>query len=179
MRLQLLTQHYGLSEDTVLISPGPFYHAAPGRFMISVQRLGGTPVVFRKFDAQATLAAIDRYRATHGLFVPTMFIRMLRLNEEVKAQYSLASLQCAVHLAAPCPIPVKEQMIAWWGPIIHEMYGGTEAVGHTFITSEEWLGHKGSVGRPSGRGEVRIVDDQGETLPPGQTGGVYAQWQRV
>ena len=129
MRLALLEQQYGLDADTVLINPGPFYHAAPGRFMISLQRLGGTVIAFKKFDPELTLKAIDHYGASHGLFVPTMFTRLLRLDKAVRDAYTTASLRCVVHLAAPCPIAVKEQMIAWWGPILHEMYGGTEAVG--------------------------------------------------
>ncbi len=173
LRLALLEQHYRMDAETVLVNPGPFYHAAPGRFMISLQRLGGTVVAFRKFDAEATLAAIDQHKASHGLFVPTMFIRMFRLDDRIKSRYRLDSLRCVVHLAAPCPVAVKEQMIQWWGPIIEEMYGGTEAVGHTFINSQEWLAHKGSVGRPSGACQVRILGDDGSDQPPLKPGVVY------
>ena len=173
MRLKLLEHHYRMDSSTVLINPGPFYHAAPGRFMISLQRLGGTTIAFQKFDAQATLEAIQTFQATHGLFVPTMFVRMLRLSPELREQYDVSSLRCVVHLAAPCPIPVKEQMIAWWGPIIEEMYGGTESVGHTFITSDEWLTHKGSVGRPAKGCEIKILAEDGQEQPPGQPGVIY------
>lgn len=172
-RLAMLVREYGLGADTVLVAPGPFYHAAPGRFMMSVQRCGGTMIGFRKFDPEATLATIERHRATHGLFVPTMFIRMLKLPAEVRARDDLSSLRCAIHLAAPCPVSVKEQMIEWWGPIIEEMYGGTEANGHTFISSAEWLAHKGSVGRPTLGCSIRILDEHGKDLPPFSPGEVY------
>jgi long-chain acyl-CoA synthetase len=172
-RLAMLQHYYGLDADTVLVNPGPFYHAAPGRFMISLQRLGGTTVAFKKFDAEATLAAIETYRATHGLYVPTMFIRMLRLDKAVRESYSSEHLSCVIHLAAPCPIPVKEQMIAWWGPVIQEMYGGTEAVGHTFINSNQWLAHKGSVGLPAKGCEIRIIAEDGRDLEANAIGAIY------
>jgi long-chain acyl-CoA synthetase len=164
-RLKMLVERYGLAADTVLVNPGPFYHAAPGRFMMSVHRTGGTIIGFRKFDPEDTLQAIQKYRATHGVFVPTMFIRMLKLPEQVRRGIDLASLRCAIHLAAPCPIPIKEQMIRWWGPVIEELYGGTEAFGHTVINSEEWLTHKGSVGRPVPGCSVRVVDEAGHDMP--------------
>ncbi|WP_428313017.1 AMP-binding protein [Hydrocarboniphaga sp.] len=172
-RLAMLVERYGLSPDTVMVNPGPFYHAAPGRFMLSVQRMGGTVVAFGKFDAQATLQAIPRYRATHGVFVPTMFIRMLKLPEPVRAACDVSSMRCAIHLAAPCPIAVKEQMIEWWGPVIEEMYSGTEAVGHTLIGSQEWLLHRGSVGRAFAGASIRIQDEQGAVLPPRVPGAIY------
>jgi long-chain acyl-CoA synthetase len=124
-----------------------------------------------KFDAAECLRLIERHRVTHAQFVPTMFIRMLHLPQEERERYDLSSLQVAVHAAAPCPIPVKRQMIEWWGPIIHEYYSGTEDIGSTFITAEEWLAHPGSVGRPVD--ECHIVGEDGEELPAGQTGVVY------
>jgi long-chain acyl-CoA synthetase len=141
--------------------------------MMSVQRTGGTMISFQKFDAQATLEAIDRYRATFGIFVPTMFVRMLALPDAVRARYDGSSMRCALHLAAPCPIPVKERMIAWWGPIIEELYGGTEAIGHLLISSAEWLAHKGSVGRPATGCRVKILDDEGRELPPMAPGVIW------
>lgn len=136
-RFVMLQQRYGLAEDTVLVCPGPFYHAAPGRFMMSMQRAGGTLIGFRRFDAQRTLDAIEQYEATHGLFVPTMFIRLLDLPEATRERYARNKMRCVLHLGAPCPAPVKERMIEWWGPIIEEMYSGTEAVGHTMIDSQD------------------------------------------
>ncbi|MGQ0621618.1 MAG: AMP-binding protein [Panacagrimonas sp.] len=169
-RFAMLQERYGLDPDTVMVCPGPFYHAAPGRFMMSVQRAGGTMVAFRSFDARATLAAIDRYRATHGLFVPTMFVRMLELPPEERASHPSGPSRCALHLGAPCPVAVKEKMIAWWGPVIEELYGGTEAIGHTLIGAEEWLRHKGSVGRPAPGCEIRIKGDDGHPVPTGTPG---------
>jgi long-chain acyl-CoA synthetase len=162
---------FGAGAGAVYLSPAPLYHAAPLVYSMSMQRLGATVVVMERFDPQECLALIERHRVSHAQFVPTMFVRMLRLPEEVREQHDLSSLQFVVHAAAPCPVPVKRQMLDWWGPIIHEYYAGTEDVGSTFITPQEWLSHPGSVGRPMD--ECHIVGDDGEELPPGQAGVVY------
>jgi acyl-CoA synthetase (AMP-forming)/AMP-acid ligase II len=125
-----------------------------------------------KFDPQEALAAIETYRVTHSQWVPTMFIRMLKLPAEVRARWDLSSLRYAVHAAAPCPIPVKEQMIEWWGPILHEYYSGTEGACFTYVDSADWLTHKGTVGRPL-VGEPHVCDSSGEELPPGTIGTLY------
>jgi acyl-CoA synthetase (AMP-forming)/AMP-acid ligase II len=125
-----------------------------------------------EFDARWTLELIERHRVTHSQWVPTMFRRLLELPEQERARYDVSSLRVAVHAAAPCPIPVKEQMIAWWGPVLYEYYAGTEANGFTSISSEDWLAHKGSVGKPL-VGEIHILDDDGRDLPPGEPGGIY------
>lgn len=172
--LQLLvTALYGANSDTVYLSPAPLYHAAPLRFNLAVQRLGGTCIVMEHFDALEALRIIERHRVTLSQWVPTMFVRFLRLPEADRAQFDLSSHRGAIHAAAPCPMPVKEQMIAWWGPILHEYYAGTEGNGFTAINSEQWLEHRGSVGRAL-LGEVRIVDeDTGAVQPPRATGVVY------
>ncbi len=172
-RLAMLRRLFELDADTVLVNPGPMYHAAPHRFMLSVQRMGGTTLSFEKFDAEATLRAIHEHRATHGVFVPTMFIRMLNLPADIRRRYDVSSMRYAIHLAAPCPIPVKERMIEWWGPVIEEMYSGTEAVGHTTIGSQDWLRHKGSVGCAAAGCEIRILDAQGADLPAFTPGTIY------
>jgi long-chain acyl-CoA synthetase len=169
-RHALLQGNFGLGSDTVFLTAAPFYHAGPLRTAMAALRAGGTVVAFAKFDAEATLAAIERYGATHGFFVPTMFQRMLDLPESIRQRYDLSSMRHAIHGAAPCPAHVKRAMIEWWGPVIDELYGGTESIGQTSISSQEWLSHPGSVGRPSGHVEVRIVDEQGRLLPPGQQG---------
>lgn len=169
-RFAMLVNQYGFNADTVLLAPGPLYHAGPGRYMVTVLRAGGTVIGFQRFEPDASLRAIEQYRVTHGLFVPTMFIRMLKLDAAVRAKYDLSSLRCAVHLGAPCPQAVKEQMIEWLGPIVEELYGGTEATGHTFINSAEWLSHRGSVGRPAPGCRIRIVDAQGREVPVGTPG---------
>jgi len=161
----------GANEDTVYLSPAPLYHAAPLVSSMSLHRLGATVVVMERFDPHDCLALIDRYAVTHGQFVPTMFVRLLRLSEEERERYDLSTLTYAVHAAAPCPVHVKRAMLDWWGPIIHEYYAGTEAVGTTYITPQEWLAHPGSVGRPLE--ECHVVGADGAELPAGQPGLVY------
>jgi long-chain acyl-CoA synthetase len=169
-RYPMLMQQYGFGHSTVLINPGPFYHAGPNRFMVSVQRSGGTVVAFAKFDAKNVLDAIGDYGATHGFFVPTMFRRMLALDPAIRAAADTSSMRHAIHGAAPCPIDVKHAMIDWWGPVIDELYAGTEAFGHTFITSPEWLTHPGSVGKAAHGCMIKIVDDAGKRVLPHETG---------
>jgi acyl-CoA synthetase (AMP-forming)/AMP-acid ligase II len=163
---------YGLDETDVFLSPAPLYHSAPLQFTMMLTRIGATVVVMEHFDAEAALASIERFRVTHGQYVPTMFVRMLKLAPEVRAGYDLSSLRGAIHVAAPCPIPVKEAMIEWWGPIIVEYYAATEGIGATLINSAEWLEHKGSVGR-SLLGPVHILDDEDRELGPREPGRVF------
>ncbi len=169
---KLLIALYGLDEETVYLSPAPLYHAAPLRFVMLTLFMGGTVVVMEKFDALKSLELIERYKVTHSQWVPTMFIRMLKLPEEVRKRFDVSSQKIAIHAAAPIPIEVKEQMIAWWGPILFEYYAGTEGNGLCAITSEEWLNHKGSVGRAM-LGTVKILDEDENELPPGEVGTVY------
>jgi long-chain acyl-CoA synthetase len=161
----------GGATDVVYLSPAPLYHGAPLVSSMSIHRLGGTVVVMERFDPSQCLQLIERHGVTQGQFVPTMFVRMLRLPHEERERYDLSSLRYVVHAAAPCPVEVKRQMIDWWGPIIHEYYSGTEDIGNTYISPEEWLAHPGSVGRPTS--ECHIVGDNGEELPPGEAGLVY------
>jgi long-chain acyl-CoA synthetase len=163
---------YGTGEDTVYLSPAPLYHAAPLRFNMTIHRFGGTSIVMEHFDAIRALELISKHRVTHSQWVPTMFVRMLKLEEADRRRFDLSSHRCAIHAAAPCPVPVKEDMIGWWGPIVHEYYGGTEGNGLCAIDSAQWLAHKGSVGRPV-LGVAHILDDEGNELPPGQAGNVY------
>ena len=125
-----------------------------------------------KFDPESALKAIEDYSVTHSQWVPTMFVRFLKIDESIRSQYNLSSHKVAIHAAAPCPVEVKDQMISWWGPILYEYYAGTEFNGMTIINSEEWLDHKGSVGRPL-FGELHILDDEGNELPAGEAGGIY------
>jgi len=163
--------------DTVYLSTAPFYHAAPVRWNMAALRAGGTCILMEKFDAAGALAAIAAHRVTHSQWVPTMFIRLLRLSGEERSRHDLSSLRYAVHAAAPCPVDVKAAMIDWWGPILYEYYSGTELVGRTSLSSSEWLAHPGSVGRPE-FGQVHIVGVEGSQdgepeLPPGQPGVIY------
>ncbi|MCI3134644.1 acyl-CoA synthetase [Phenylobacterium aquaticum] len=168
----MANQVFGFPLDGVYLSPAPLYHAAPLRWTMGMQRLGGTVVVMEKFDAEDALRLIEKYKVNCGQFVPTHFVRMLKLPEEVRARYDVSSMISAVHAAAPCPVPVKEQMIAWWGPVIHEYYAGTEGNGFCYLSSEEWLAHKGSVGRCL-TAELKICDENGEALPPRAEGVVH------
>ena len=167
-----LAAGFGLDASAVYLSTSPLYHSAPNRFLSAAIHFGATSIVMEKFDAERALVAIDRFACTHSLWVPTMFHRLLRLDPQVRARYSAASMVHAVHGAAPCPVHVKQAMIDWWGPVLDEYYSGTEGIGSTAITSREWLTHKGSVGRATD-GILHILDDAGNELPPGETGQVY------
>ncbi len=170
---RFLIPYFGYEPDMVYLSPAPLYHAAPLAYGHAVHRVGGTVVVMERFDAAACLAALDRFNATHSQFVPTMFVRMLKLPETERARHDLSSLRYAIHAAAPCPVAAKQAMIEWWGPILYEYYAGSEGNGATVIDSEEWLAHPGSVGRPRPPTEVHICDDEGLPLAAGEVGGVY------
>jgi fatty-acyl-CoA synthase len=168
---QVFGTRYDMGAESVYLSPAPLYHSAPLVSSMSGHRLGATVVVMEKFDPRRCLELIQRYRVTHAQFVPTMFVRMLRLPVAERERYDVSSLRAVIHAAAPCPIAVKRQMLDWWGPIIHEYYAGTEDIGATAISPEEWLAHPGSVGRPLV--ECHIVGESGEELPPGQPGVIY------
>jgi fatty-acyl-CoA synthase len=163
---------YGFSPETTYLSPAPLYHAAPLAYVLGVHFFGGTVVMMDSFDAAASLAHIERYRVTHSQWVPTMFVRLLRLTDEERSRHDLSSHRVAIHAAAPCPIEVKRQMIDWWGPILHEYYAGTEGNGTTRIDSKAWLERPGSVGRAA-VGILHICDDDGTELPPGEAGTIY------
>ena len=163
---------FGFREGMTYLSPAPLYHSAPQASISLALRLGATAVIMERFDPTHFLDLVARYQVTHSQMVPTMFSRLLKLPDEVRAAAELSSLEAVVHAAAPCPVPVKEQMIAWWGPILLEYYGATEAHGFTFCTSEEWLAHKGTVGRAV-LGELHILDESGDPCPTGTPGTVW------
>ncbi len=170
--VMLANQVFGLSADSIYLSPAPLYHAAPLRWCMSVHRMGGTVVVMEKFDPENALAAIEKYSITDSQWVPTHFVRMLKLPEETRKRYDVSTLKCAIHAAAPCPIPVKEAMIDWWGPVLHEYYAGSEGNGMTYINSHDWLTHKGSVGK-SILGAPHICGENGEDVAVGEEGQIY------
>ena len=164
---------FGIGESDVYLTPAPLYHAAPIGFTSSMQRIGATAVVLRRFDPEEVLRTIAEQRVSSAQFVPTHFRRLLTLPDEVRAKADLSSLRVAIHAAAPCPIPLKEQMIDWWGEAIVEYYGGTEG-GGTLIRAKEWLAHKGSVGRHWAGGVVHLLDEDGREIDePGREGAVY------
>ena len=172
--LQSTADIYEFGPDMVYLSPAPLYHAAPIAHTMATIQAGGTVVAMERFEPEEALRLIERYRITHSQWVPTMFIRLLKLPEAVRSRYDLSSQRHAVHAAAPCPVEVKRRMIDWWGPIIDEYYSSTEAVAFTTITSEEWLAHPGSVGRNRGK-PLHICDDDGNELPVGQPGQIYGE----
>jgi long-chain acyl-CoA synthetase len=163
---------YDLGADSIYLSPAPLYHAAPLRFNMTVLRLGGTAVIMEHFDAEEALALIERHRITHSQWVPTMFVRMLKLPPAIRARYDHASLRVAIHAAAPCPVEIKQQMIDWWGPVLYEYYAGTEGNGFVACDSAQWLAHRGTVGKAL-VGELRIVDEDGRLCAAGEAGTIY------
>jgi acyl-CoA synthetase (AMP-forming)/AMP-acid ligase II len=168
----VMTSWCGFGPDTVYLCPAPLYHAAPLGWSLGTQQLGGTVLVMERFDALEALALIERYHVTHAQFVPTMFVRMLKLTPGERLRFDLSSLRSVIHAAAPCPVDVKQQMIDWWGPILQEYYAGSEGNGFCAIDSEDWLAHRGSVGRPF-TGTVHVLDDAGHEQPEGAVGTVW------
>jgi long-chain acyl-CoA synthetase len=159
-------------EAMTYLSPAPLYHAAPQAAVSLTIRNGGTAVIMEHFDPEACLALIEKHRVTHCQLVPTMFSRMLKLPEATRRRYDLSSLEIAIHAAAPCPVQVKEAMIEWWGPIIHEYYGATEGLGFTACDSAEWLAHRGSVGRVL-LGDLHILDAEMKPCAKGEPGEIW------
>ena len=168
-RAQLL---FGLDGNSIFFSPAPLYHAAPLRFTMNLLRTGGTVVATGKFDPSRALETIAEHRVTHSQWVPTMFVRMLALPPAERAAFDLSSHRVAIHGAAPCAPDIKHAMIGWWGPILHEYYSGTESIGFTHVTSQEWLARPGTVGRAHGS-IVHVIDDKGNPCPPSKTGVIY------
>jgi len=170
-----LASLFGMTQDDRYLCPAPLYHAAPIAYTAGQHRLGATAVVMRQFDAEEALRFIETHQITTSQWVPTHFRRLTRLPEEIKRRYDLSTLRLAVHAAAPCPIPLKEEMIAWWGDAIMEYYAGPEG-GGTLIRAQEWLEHKGSVGRHWARGGVYILDKSGNDVgEPNVEGDIYFQ----
>jgi long-chain acyl-CoA synthetase len=170
--LTIVTMLFGLSADSIYLSPAPLYHAAPLRYCMTVQRLGGTVIAMEHFDAEQALKDIQTYKANASQWVPTMFVRMLKLPPEVRAKYDVSSMKSAIHAAAPCPVEVKRKMIEWWGPVIHEYYAGTEGNGFCYAGSADWLAHPGTVGK-SLLGPIHICGENGEELAVGEEGTIY------
>ncbi|HEY7843174.1 MAG TPA: AMP-binding protein [Bradyrhizobium sp.] len=159
-------------EGMIYLSPAPLYHSAPQAAVNLTIRTGGTAIIMESFDPERYLELVERWGVTHSQLVPTMFSRMLKLPETVRARYDLSSLEIAIHAAAPCPPAVKQEMIGWWGPIIHEYYGATEGLGFTACDSEQWLAHRGTVGKVL-LGELHILDENMQPSPAGAPGTVW------
>jgi fatty-acyl-CoA synthase len=172
MLIDLLGGLFGYDRDTRYLSPAPLYHAAPLRHSMVTIKSGGSAFIMAKFDAEKALALIQTHCITHSQWVPTMFVRMLKLPDNIRTSYDVSSMRMAVHAAAPCPIDVKARMIEWWGPVIHEYYAGTENNGFTALDTAEWLKHPGSVGQAK-LGRIHICDENGHELPSGAEGEIY------
>jgi acyl-CoA synthetase (AMP-forming)/AMP-acid ligase II len=168
----MMTLVWGMDENAVYLSPAPLYHSAPLFYCMSTMRLGGTAIVMEQFDPELALQYIEQYKVTHAQWVPTMFVRMLKLPDAARTKYDVSSMKVAIHAAAPCSVETKRKMIEWWGPIIDEYYAATEGTGATFINSADWLEHPGSVGK-SMLGPIHIVDEEGGLQPPGRVGTVW------
>ena len=167
-----LGQLWHYREDMIYLSPAPLYHSAPQAAVNLTIRHGGTVIIMERFDPEAYLSLIEQHNVSHSQLVPTMFSRMLKLPEAVRKSYDLSSLEIAVHAAAPCPVMVKQQMIEWWGPIIHEYYGATEGLGFSACDTQEWLAHPGTVGKIV-LGELAVLDDEMQPLPQGTPGTLW------
>jgi fatty-acyl-CoA synthase len=162
----------GMTSDSIYLSPAPLYHAAPLRFNMMAITLGGTSVIMEHFDAEEFLKLVEKHKITQSQLVPTMFVRMLKLPDEVRLKYDVSSLNGAIHAAAPCPVDVKARMIDWWGPILIEYYAGSEGNGVTVSNSQQWLSHRGTVGKAV-VGSVKIVNEEDQEAPTGEIGTVY------
>ena len=169
---RFLNDIYRCREGMVYLSPAPLYHAAPCANVALTIRNGGTAVIMERFDPEQFLALVQKYQVTHTQLVPTMFSRMLKLPDEVRLRYDLSSLEVVLHGAAPCPQKVKDQMIDWWGPIIHEYYGATEGLGFAACTTAEWLAHRGTVGKVL-MGELHVLDEAMLPKPRGDSGELW------
>jgi long-chain acyl-CoA synthetase len=166
---------YGLVPGVRTMVPGPLYHSAPNAFALRAARAASLIALLPRFDPVGFLEMVERHRIEAMFMVPTMFVRLLKLPEEVRSRYDLSSLRFVMHAAAPCPPEVKRAMIAWLGPVVHEFYGSTESGAVTVVDSAEWLERPGTVGRPIQGGAVRIYDDAGRRLGPGEVGEVYTR----
>ena len=166
-------QFMGVNHETVSLSTSPLYHSAPLGFVMGAHRLGSTVVIMEKFDEEKTLQLIEKYKVGYSQWVPTMFVRLLKLPEAIRQKYDVSSMKIAMHGAAPCPKESKQKMMDWWGPVLWEFYSGSERNGIFMISPQDWLAHPGSVGKCMDA-QVHIVDDEtGEEVPAGNIGTVY------
>lgn len=171
--IEALAKMVGVAGRKTLVMPGPLYHNGPFIWTFATLLDGGHVVLLPRFDAEATIRAVDEHRAEALYLVPTMMQRIWKLPDDLKFSYDLSSLERAFHLAEPCPPWLKEAWIGWIGPeALWELYGGTEGQSATVLSGVEWLERRGSVGRPNS-GEMKICDDQGNELPPGEIGEVW------
>jgi len=169
----------GLEAGARGLLSAPLYHSAPCSYLMAAAQCGAWLRIEPRFDAEATLAAIQRERISHLYLVPTMYVRLLHLPVEVRRRYDLGSVRFVASTGSPCAPELKRAMIEWWGPVINECYASSETGYVTFITSQEALDRPGSVGRPAGSAVVRILDEDKRELPAGRIGTIYARQPAV
>jgi len=172
---ELSTVVLGVTPRSRCLLAAPLYHSAPGNYAAACSRVGAWLRLEPRFDAETILKRVSEERITHLYLVPTMYQRLLNLPEEKRRQYDLSSVEFVASTGSPCPAGVKRAMIDWWGPVIHEAYASSETGYLAFITAEEWLRKPGSVGRPAGAAIVKIFDESGKTLRPGEIGVIYGR----
>lgn len=173
--VQVFCDTYGLATDVRTLLVTPLYHASPGGFARYAATKGELLVLAPRFEPEEFLALVEKYQINTITAVPTMFIKLLKLPKEVRERYDVSSLKWVSHTAAACPVEVKQAMIEWWGPILHEVYGGTEVGIAMHCSSEEWLTHPGTVGRVVDGAEIRILGDDGREVPQGREGEIYVR----
>ena len=173
--MERLKLGFALGSRPTALMTGPMYHSAPNAYARAIILLGGSLILMPRFDAEQCLRMIEEYQITHMHVVPTMFVRLLQLTDQNKNKYDLSSLDSVIHGAAPCPPEVKARMIEWWGPIIHEYYGSTEAGMITVVNSEDWLKEKGTVGKPLPETEIHILSEEGRRMRAGEIGDIYVK----
>lgn len=166
---------YGCREGMRSYVGGPLYHASPNAFARQGLALADILVLSSRFDPEELLRQIDRYRLTNLVMVPTFFVRLLKLPQDVRRKYDVSSLELVLHTGAPCPPDVKRAMIDWWGPVLVETYGGSETGIATICTSQDWLSRPGTVGRVAPGGAIKIFDEQRREQPTGVSGEIYAR----
>ena len=172
-RVSAITYGVKPNEDQVVLMNGPMYHSAPNSYGMLAFRHGCTIVLEPRFDPEDLLQLVERHRVTHMHMVPTMFVRLLRLPDDVKSRYDLSSLRFVVHGAAPCPVPVKRAMIDWWGPVVHEYFGSTETGIPIWHSAQEALAKPGTVGRAIEGGVVKIFGPNGEPRGVNEIGEIF------
>jgi acyl-CoA synthetase (AMP-forming)/AMP-acid ligase II len=168
----MMTHIWHMDQNAIYLSPAPLYHSAPLFYSMSTMRLGGTAIIMEHFDPVFALECIEKYHVTHSQWVPTMFVRMLKLPDDARKKYDVSSQKVVLHAAAPCSVETKRKMIDWFGPIIDEYYAATEGTGATYINSADWLAHPGSVGK-SMLAPIHILDEDGNDQPTGDVGTVW------
>jgi len=171
--VEMLARVYGLVPGVRALIAGPLYHASPNAYGRQALPAADVLVLQSKFDPEETLQAIATHRITHAVMVPTMFVRLLKLPPEVRARYDVSSLKWVTHTGAPCPVDVKKALMAWWGPVVYETYGGSEVGTATLATPADWLAHPGSVGVPTPGTRIAFYGDDGKSVAPGAIGEIF------